>query len=398
MNDIFEFPFNRSVALKSPYKSDNRVVYHLWVNVRDIPEGFPTQVNPREVKDTTKVYKRIADGLTESTESFFVNNRGILISAKSIGIDSISKAVKLNLGEENEKDKFGVLDGGHTYHAIIKHRNKIDNEINQYVHLEIMTNVNEIDELSAARNTSVQVSDKAIAELANKFEFVKEALKNEDYANDIAYRENDDKRLDTIDLVRLMYSFNAFKYAGSNSQPIQAYSGKAQVLKDYLKNYDHQGDHRNDYEYIAPLLPTITKLYDQIEIDMRQAYLDNNPKGAFGKVKGIDSKKTKPIKSKFYQHDLDYQITQGFIFPILASFRALVEIKEDNHLEWAVDPFKVWQKIKAKLVNNTIEMSRQLGHNPQSTGKSSALWVQNYDAVTSAKLQLQIEEMNKQSK
>ena len=58
-----------------------------------------------------------------------------------------------------------------------------------------------------------------------------------------------------------------------------------------------------------------------------------------------------------------------------------------------MDPFKVWGKIKGKLVNNTVEMSRQLGNNPQSTGKSNALWSQNYDAVSKAQLELQLEEL-----
>src|SRR5699024_5938188 len=131
-NTKFEFKFNRSVSLKSPYPKDNRVVYHLWINVKDIPDGFPTQVNPREVKDTTKVYKRIENALNESTESFFVNNRGILLAAKSAQIDSINKVLSLDLGEDSEKHKYGVLDGGHTYHAIINNRDQIENDINQF--------------------------------------------------------------------------------------------------------------------------------------------------------------------------------------------------------------------------------------------------------------------------
>lgn len=60
--------------------------------------------------------------MNESTESFFVNNRGILLAAKSAQIDSINKFSSLDLGDESEKHKYGVLDGDHTYHAIIKNR------------------------------------------------------------------------------------------------------------------------------------------------------------------------------------------------------------------------------------------------------------------------------------
>ena len=46
-----------------------------------------------------------------------------------------------------------------------------------------------------------------------------------------------------------------------------------------------------------------------------------------------------------------------------------------------------------KLVNNTIEMSRQLGNNPQSAGKSATLWSQNFDAVNTAKMQEQLKKL-----
>ncbi|MCG4847053.1 hypothetical protein L0P07_19405, partial [Blautia faecis] len=67
----------------------------------------------------------------------------------------------------------------------------------------------------------------------------------------------------------------------SNTQPISAYSGKANVLKDYLENYDRKVDGKieknndNPYLKIAPLLPKITELYDTIEKEMPTAYLES---------------------------------------------------------------------------------------------------------------------------
>lgn len=43
---------------------------------------------------------------------------------------------------------------------------------------------------------------------------------------------------------------------------------------------------------------------------------------------------------------------------------------------------------------NTIEMSRSLGNNPQSAGKNSSLWAQNYDAVNTKKLQIQLAKLS----
>lgn len=384
-------PYKRVVNLESPYEGDKRTVYHAWVNVNDLPEGIPTDVNPREVNDRTKVYGRIKDALTSSDESFFVHNRGLLLSTKDIKVDTLNKVMQINIGDLSDEDKsiYGVLDGGHTYHAILTKRQNIKDNIIQYVHLEIMTHVRNIDEMAAARNTSVQVSDKAIAELAEKFDFVKASLSSEPYKDDISYRENEnDKRLDSVDFVRLMYCFNVFRFPiDSNKQPIAAYSGKAQVLKDYLNDYGV----RDTYTKIAPLLPVIAQLYDLIEKEMPEAYLEVTPGGQFGRVKGVDRKEN-GIFTKFYQWRMNYQISQGLIFPIIAAFRGLVT-EENESLTWEVDPLKVWDRIKSKLVNNTIEMSRQLGNNPQSAGKSATLWSQNLDAVNTAKLQVQIEKL-----
>lgn len=383
--------FSRLSKIDSPYKDDPRVIYHAIVNINNIPEGLPTEVNPRDVNINKKVYKKIVHGLVYDDRTFYANNRGILISAKHLSVDNLNSIITLDTGDTSEDDnaQYGVLDGGHTYHAIISHRKEVKSIDPVYVHLEIMTNIQDIDTIAAARNTSVQVSDKAIAELAEKFEFIKVAIKNESYSNDISYRENEDKRLDSVDLVKLLFAFNIYRYPkDSTTQPIPAYSGKAQVLKDYLESY---GSSDNPYTKIAPLLPKITELYDTIEQDIGDAYRLNTKNGKFGKVKGVDSK-TNGFKSKFYQKNMNYQISQGLIFPIISSFRALLE-ENNNNLEWAIDPITVWNKVKGKLVNNTIEMSRSLGNNPQSAGKNPSLWSQNYDAVNTSKLELQMAQL-----
>lgn len=391
------FNYVKQSVIDSPYPQDPRKIYRLLIDVNELPEGLPTEVNPRNTNMKTNVAKKIAEGLLDNDTSFFIHNRGILISAKHVNLDTINKQITLDIGNGTEEDLslYGVLDGGHTYKAILDNRDYLAADNIQYVNLEIITHIENIDLLAAARNTSVQVSDKAIAELADKFEFIKDALANESYIDDISYRENEGKRLDTVDFVRLMFAFNVYKYNEDsvvNKQPIQAYSGKAQVLKDYLKEYENPN---NPYKKLAPLLPKIVELYGVIETEMSKKYLNYTPSGKFGKIKGITSsksennKKQQQFHSKFTNKEIDYQISQGFIFPILSSFRALLEDK-DGTVHWVVDPIDIWNKIGAKLVSNTVDMSRELGNNPQSAGKSTTLWSQNFDAVNTAKLQAKL--------
>lgn len=55
-NTAVTFPFKKIVTMGSPYKHDGRTVYHAFFSVNDLPDSFPTTVNPREVNTRTKVF------------------------------------------------------------------------------------------------------------------------------------------------------------------------------------------------------------------------------------------------------------------------------------------------------------------------------------------------------
>lgn len=123
---------------------------------------------------------------------------------------------------------------------------------------------------------------------------------------------------------------------------------------------------------------------------MNEAYKEFTSDGRFGKVKGVDAK-SDAFPLPYYNEVTKYAISQGLTYPIIAAFRAIVSYdKNTGYAKFNLDPFNVWRKSRSKLVKNTIEMSRQLGNNPQSTGESVTLWAQNYDAVNSIQLQMQL--------
>jgi len=393
---VFKIPAEVMTRMKNPYNiidSNNEpyYIYHAYVNVKNLPDDIPTEVNPRETNMKTNVAKAIIGGLEDDSEMFYLNNRGIFMSAKSV----ISRGNTLTINLGDDPAQYGILDGGHTYKAILDNRDKINEGIVQYVHLEIATKISElepIDVLASSRNHSVQVNDKAIAELAGSFDFVKKAIEDEPYANRIAYKQNQntaDFDIDATDLIRLMYSMNAVSYPRrSLAQPTQAYSGKTYVLKQFLSsihNEDAKNNELSPYRELANLLPRMIKLYDQIELDIPQAYKNVAGKNArFGSIKGVENRQS---ETKYLKSPNNYTISQGLIFPIFASFRYLIRPDENGQLNWVVDPLQIWKEAQNKLVHNTIEMSRSLGNNPQSTGKNVSLWQQNYDAVKSQYLE-----------
>lgn len=61
--------------------------------MKDLPEDLPLDVNPREPKMNTNVAKRLKNAVVEPEMDFYINNRGIVIAAKSLVFNSSSSEV-----------------------------------------------------------------------------------------------------------------------------------------------------------------------------------------------------------------------------------------------------------------------------------------------------------------
>ena len=391
MNKQLKFRVNAVRTMASPYRrnekdeSTNETIYYLLVNMKDLPEGIPLDVNPRIPKMTTNVAKRLIAAVTEPETDFYINNRGIVISAKSFSFNSADSEVTIDLGDqddENDKFSYGILDGGHTYTAIMDNRSKIPADIEKYVRIEVITNVVNITRLSDARNTSVQVSDIALFNLEDSFEDVREAIKEEPYAADIAYKDNENKPINISELLRLMYAFDIKKYPDDKMAPTQSYAFKAQVFKRYKEAYDTPF-----YRALTTQIPKLVKLYDVIEKEIAAKY--NEYKKAlgfssphFGNVKGVEYVE-RGTETAFLGSKCAYTVSAGYIYPIFGAFRALLKFDDvKNEVYWLFDPLEIWDEVGVSIVQNTFETS----NNPQLAGKDKQLWLSNYRIVETQSL------------
>ena len=99
-------------------------------------------------------------------------------------------------------------------------------------------------------------------------------------------------------------------------------------------------------------------------------YKDNNPIG----------------KSKFNQNDIYYKIPDGLIYPILASFRALLEYDDSSgKYKWidGKNPLFIWSKNKVALTKSVMDLAVSLGDKPTVFGKQSSLWDYAYMVLSS---------------
>lgn len=365
--------------LDDPF-NDSTKKYIFYVKVCDVPEGIPMSTNPRDQKLTSGVAQAIKESLESNDGFFHLKNRGIVLSAKSCTYNNKTKEVTILFEDDM---LHGNIDGGHTYKIVCEHKNA---GLDQYVQFEVMTGVEDIiEKLAEARNTSVQVDEKSMAELQQKFDPIKEGLEGMPFFNRIAFKQNqqafDDetnkklKMIDAREIVSIVNMFNIDKFSAT-AHPINAYSSKAKMLELYLDNPEY-------YRKYVNIMPDIFDLYDTIETEFAIAF--NESGGRYGRKKYSGYKDGKVIgASKFGLHDLCYRIPDGLIYPTVAAFRSMVVLNPaTNKYEWknGVDPISIWDKCKNNLTSQIMNFASAIGDNPNAVGKDSNIWNLAYMTV-----------------
>lgn len=368
--------------------------YIAAVRLQDVPGELADwrKINVRDPKMTSGVAKAIANSLQDSPETFFFKNRGLTIIANDIRLSNKSTDSDVQLMFDSPQTS-GLLDGGHTFAAIQAYVESLREEdpakvdsLDGHVKFEIIVGLRNTDDIVAvveARNTSTQVKEESLQELAHYFDTIKVAISGQPYAERIAYKEvelaedGSRKDIDVKELLSYVSCFDAEKYTfESTEQPVVAYSSKAAVIK-----YFGEKNNRDRLQKYIVLLPKILELRDTIYAELPKTY--NDQKGAFGKLTGVSEAK-RSQKLPFTGKVTSKQIPSSFIYPILAAFRALVKV-EDGKAFWVEDPIAVWHEQKDKLVATVCGEAKQI-QNPTKMGKQKSLWEQCYQRLMIARL------------
>jgi hypothetical protein len=357
--------------------------HFLFVPVVDVPPDLPTDPNARVPNIRRSVYREVRDSLLSGDGRFHLKHKGITVVAQSV--EKKSDAVYVVHLEEGQ----GVLDGGHTYSLILAEQAKGSLPSNQFVKFEVITRAPSewIAEMAGGLNTSVQVQDMSLDNLAGKFDWIKEILKGESYETAIAWRENEDKEFDGRDLVSLLTCFNidAFPNDVSDTQPVVAYEKKSAALKLYEDNPE-------SYRKLKPLVKDILILHDLIRADARAHW--NEDGGKFGALAFVETRK-KGFPLLFRGGSVEYRLMSGALFPILAAFRWMVERDPKTGLfRWrgGFDQVKrLWAESAMELLKMTKQASDELGRNANAVGKSRNHWANLFARVAMRDLAARME-------
>ena len=377
----FRVKANTFRRLDDPFENGKSKKYVFYAKVDDVPEGIPMATNPREQKLSSAVAKAIDESLTSNDGYFHLKNRGIVLSAAKVIYNNQREEVTI---EFDNNALHGNIDGGHTYKIICEHKNE---NLEQYVQFEVMTGVEDIiEDLARARNTSVQVDEKSMAELAGKFDPIKEGIEGLPFYNRIAYKQNqievDDetgkslKMIDAREIVAIIGMFDIDRY-DPNTFPTKAYASKAAMLNNYLEDPEH-------YRKFTNIAPDIFDLYDAVESEFADTY--NAEGGRYGRKSYSGFKDSSVVsKTKFGDRDLKYKVPDGLLYPVVAAFRALVVDNETTgKYEWfnGEEPVQVWERCKGDLVNKVMSFAASIGDNPNAVGKDANIWSLVYMTVT----------------
>lgn len=358
-----------------------------YVQAKSIPQEMDQWMgtNPREQKMTTNVATKIKTSLAENI-NFHELNRGIVISAEKAQWDNKTEELTLFF---DDPETHGNIDGGHTLRAILEAKNNNTLSSNRYVFMEIIVGLDSPVELAAARNTSVQVDLKSIAELENSFEVIKEAFKDLSFSNRIQYKMNEhynEANVNEIDVreiiaILLMFSQEIYPYKTaqgvlSETQPIQCYSGKEASLRKFLKcNSSDEAIQRKNRELMikrmTPIVPAIFELWEAIETSF--ASVSGQAGKRYGTRKYAKFQDGNIVGTSFFgEQGLKYLVPKGLMYPIVGAFRALVQIDEQEGVYyWKKSPIEVWNVIGTKLVSILLDEKTE---NPDALAKNSNLW------------------------
>jgi hypothetical protein len=360
----------RVLAMKSLEDPTNQVERReVLVSLDQYPYDFGLGPNPREPDFKSRVSKKIAETLNDNGSNFHLLNRGITIVAKAVEFDNKTSRMRLVLDEdEEEKRFFGILDGGNTNARINKWREELVEDrakeelAQRFVNVQIL--VPKLDDASVpsnqmmellndikyARNSSVQVREKSIADARRQFDVLKSVLQNERYFDEISWHEGQGGSIDaqTI-LILLMIYYPRFCDEADGREPSNAYGHKDRCLDAYLKYAEEEPQ---QLEAWIMRVPQMIDLFDELQVTLPEHYA-----GHFGRIKEVqiyDEKRYErgnkkyrktAAKSQFRSREMRYSYPVGWLYPLYAAFRVLAGPNADGKtVTWKKDPLAFWEK------------------------------------------------------
>jgi hypothetical protein len=346
-------------------------------------------VNPREVSDKTAVYDAIVDTLTDDPDRFFERNRGLTIAAEDVQFDDKKKAVMVRL---SNRELHGLVDGGHTLHAILQVQKAPPENWPAFVFVKVMTGIepDQIAEIAGGLNRSQQVDLKSLENLKSHFDRLKAVLADKPYANKIAYKMNEDQPIDVREVLYYLAVFDRTEF-NDNQHPTRLFGRKEGIVRRFADQAAGKEGAGDSFNILISRAPDILALRDLIE--KRVASRPELARYKAGKNERIGSKKHRKTELHFLNEQVDRRVPLGWIMPMLGAFRANVIWNDPpGTFAWQVPNQKLLDAALDKLVSCVVEIHQREASRPEYVGRSATAWRLCYETVQNSILQFQLDQ------
>ena len=198
----------------------------------------------------------------------------------------------------------------------------------------------------------------------------------------IAYHQGDEGDFYISEILVFLEMFNRERFEGKK-HPHNLYSRTKSALEFYQSDLDKQP---SPTDLLIPKLPEILELYDMIKqatpAAAKKCGLD------YGRVKigkeraGAQVNKGIPLPFLGNNATMNHQVSDGWVYPMLAAFRANVlwDIQQKK-FEWVVPLKKLLPAVIEDLVQVCVTEHNENRLAPDKVGKRESTYVQCFDKI-----------------
>jgi hypothetical protein len=373
---------------------DGAKVGDCFVAVTALPERLDEfmKVNPRVPNRSQKgvlsgpVVKGIIDTLTENPEDMAIKNQGIYLLVDDAFFSKAPGGIgqlRITLSDPNRN---GIVNGGHTYAAIKDTIENADDLTRQtlsraYVRLHVLQGLDEekAAEIAEGLNRSKQVDDPSLVNLKGHFDKIREVLAGKPGADSIAYHQGGPGDIYITEVLVALEMFNCERF-DRKRHPHYLFSRSKSALQFYQKDLDTPSSPIEDI--LVPKLPEILRLSDRIRKETPAAA--KRVGFEFGRIKiGKARAAGQNIHLPFLNQQMKHHVPNGWVYPMLAAFRANVEWNVlKRKFEWKVPLDELLPRVIDDLVRICVTEHRDNNLAPDKVGKRESTYVQCYDKVS----------------
>lgn len=347
-------------------------------------------VNPRDVKRSA-LFKAIKETLLDEPARFGERNRGLTISASEVDYDDKRREVVVEL---DQPELHGLVDGGHTLEAILESQVERNGEgaadWAAEVFVKVMTGItaDQIAEIAGGLNSSQQVDLRSLANLDDLFEPLKQALAEEPYRDNIAYKMNEPKEIDVREILYYLAVFDCDEYSDAK-HPTSLFGRKEGIVRTFAaqeRKAKEVGRRDGSFAKLITRAPEILRLRDEIE--RRALLVEGVGRYKVDKKARVRSPKHKKSPLYFSNGTVDGKVSLGWVMPMLGAFRANVDWDNPSgSFSWKVPLDQLLDRCIVPLVTGVMEIHERENARPEYVGRNATAWRLCYDRVRNAILE-----------